>query len=96
MGTMKRIGVAASRIAKDDLVLYNVFVILLSCLLSLFIFLVSAFTVAAGMALTFWVTRGFMAIDPGAALFKVSLAGLAAATGLINLAAILLNIKFKR
>ncbi len=93
---MKRIGIAASHIAKDDLVLYNVFVILLSCLLSLFIFLVSAFTVAAGMALTSWATRGFMAIDPGAMLVKVSLAGLAAATGLINLTAIMVNIKFKR
>ena len=31
---MKRIGIAASRIAKDDLVLYNLFVVILAFLLS--------------------------------------------------------------
>ncbi len=93
---MKRIGVAASRCAKDDLVLYNVLVVLFSLLLSLFIFLISAFAVVLGIVLTAWVIRGFATIDLGTALFRYSLAGLAATTGVINLVAILLNIKIKR
>ncbi len=76
--------------------LYNVFVVLLSSLLSLFIFLVSAFTVVLGISLTSWAVHGFLTLDPGTALFKFSLAGLGAITGVINLTAILINIKIKR
>lgn len=93
---MKRIGIAASRIAKDDLFLYNVFVLVLSFLLSLLIFFISAFSILSGMALTSYVTRGFMAIDPGTAVLKFALFGLAALVGLINLVAVLVNIKLKR
>ncbi len=76
---MKRIGIAASRIAKDDLVLYNVFVIVLSFLLSLLIFFISAFSIVAGMALVSYVSRG-----------------LAGVVSMINLTAVLVNIKLKR
>ena len=93
---MKRIGIAASRVAKDDLVLYNVFVLILSFLLSLLIFFISAFSILAGIALTSYVTKGFMAIDVGAGSFKFAFFGLAAMVGLINLAAVLVNIKLKR
>ena len=92
---MKRIGIAASRVAKDDLVLYNSFVLLLSFLLSLLIFLISAFSILAGMALTSYMTRGFMLIDPGSGLCKFALFGLAVLVGLINLTAVLVNIKIK-
>ena len=93
---MKRIGITASHIAKDDLVLYNVFVIILSFLLSFLIFCISAFSILAGIALTSYMTRGFMAIDPGGGFFKFAFFGLAAVVGLINLAAVLVNIKLKR
>jgi len=93
---MKRIGIAASHIAKDDLVIYNVFVIILSFLLSLLIFCVSAFSILVGIAFTSYVTRGFMAIDAGAGLFQFTFFGLAAVVGLINLTAVLVNIKLKR
>lgn len=93
---MKRIGIAASHIAKDDLVLYNVFVLILSFLLSLLIFCISAFSILAGVAVTSYFTRGFMSIDPGSGFFKFALFGLAAVVGLINLTAVLVNIKLKR
>jgi hypothetical protein len=93
---MKRIGIVASRIAKDDLVSYNLFVLLLSFLLSFLIFLVSAFAVLAGMALTSYVTRGFLAIDAGSGLFRVALIALTLMVGVINLMAVLGNIKLKR
>lgn len=93
---MKRIGIAASHIAKDDLVLYNVFVLILSFLFSLLIFCISAFSILAGIVLTSYVTRGFMAIDPGAGSFKFAFFGLVVLVVLINLAAILVNVKLKR
>ncbi len=93
---MKRIGIAASRIAKDDLVLYNAFVLLLSFLLSLLIFCISAFSILAGVALTSYVTRGFMVLDAGAGSFKFAFFGLATVVGVVNLTAVLVNIKLKR
>jgi hypothetical protein len=93
---MKRIGIAASRIAKDDLVSYNMFVLILSFLLSLLIFLISAFSILAGVAVTSYVTRGFMSMDPGTGFFKFAFFGLAVVVGLINLVAVLVNIKLKR
>ncbi len=93
---MKRIGIAASRIAKDDLVLYNLFVVILAFLLSLLIFLTCAFALLAGVALVSYLTRGYMAMDAGTGLYKFAIIGLAAAIGVINLAAVLINIKLKR
>jgi hypothetical protein len=93
---MKRIGIAASRIAKDDIVLYNVFVILLSTLFSMMIFCVSAFAILAGVALVSYATRGFMSIDAGSSIFRYMVLGLSAVVGLVNLVAILTNIKLKR
>ena len=93
---MKRIGITASHIAKDDFLLYNAFVLLLSFLLSLLIFFISAFSILAGITLTSYVTRGFMAIDSTAGTFKFAFFGLAVVVGLINLTAVLVNIKLKR
>jgi hypothetical protein len=93
---MKRIGIAASHIAKDDLVLYNVFVLLLSFLLSLLIFFISAFSILVGIGLTSYMSRGFMVLDAGAGFFKFAFFGLVAVVAVINLVAVLVNIKLKR
>ena len=93
---MKRIGIAASRIAKDDLVVYNALVLLFSFLLSLFIFFIAAFSIAAGVALVSYVTRGYMSMDTGGAFFRVALMGLTGVVGTLNLVAVLVNIKLKR
>jgi hypothetical protein len=93
---MKRIGIIASHIAKDDLMLYNLSVIGMSCLLSLLIFFVAAFSVVVGLALTVHAARGILAIDAGSAPFRFALMGLAAVTGLVNLTAIIVNLKLKR
>jgi len=93
---MKRIGIAASRIAKDDLILYNLFVIVLSFLVALLIFFIVAFVVLAGMALTSYVMRGFMAIDTGSPLFRAAAIGLLTTVGVLFLAAVSVNFKLKR
>jgi hypothetical protein len=95
---MKRIGIAASKIAKDSLLLYNFYVIMLSCLFSLLIFFLCSLSLLAGLALTSTVTRGFVVFEPGTGLtsvFMVCMAVLAIVVGLINLAAILINIRLK-
>jgi hypothetical protein len=95
---MKRIGIAASKIAKDNLFLYNFYVIVLSCLFSLLIFFLCSLSLLAGLALTSTVTRGFVIFEPGTGLmsvFTVCMAVLATMVGLINLVAILINARFK-
>ena len=93
---MKRIGIAASHIAKDNLALYNIFVCLLSSLLSLLIFLVSSFSLLVGMALVSYLMRGFMVIDATTGLVRTALIALAVVVGLINLTAVIANIRLKR
>ena len=95
---MKRIGIVASKVAKDNLLLYNFYVVLLSSLLSLLIFLLSAFAVLVGLALIAFITRGFMTLDLRAGLssvLTVAMVTLAVVVGCINLAAVLINIKGK-
>ena len=93
---MKRIGIVASHIAKDNLAVYNFFVFLLSALLSLLIFFVSSFSLLAGMALVSYLVRGFMSIDTAGSLFRTAVIALVVVVGVINLAAVLVNIKLKR
>lgn len=96
---MKRIGIAASRIAKDNLLLYNLCVVIISFLLSLLIFFISSFTLIVGIAIVSYIARGFMAVDPGTSVYSVlltSMSVLGAVVGIINLVAILVNIKIRK
>ncbi|MFH0754288.1 MAG: hypothetical protein V2A70_06965 [Candidatus Omnitrophota bacterium] len=93
---MKRIGIVASRIAKDDLVVYNVLVLVFAFLLSLFIFCMAAFSVLASVAVVSSVTRGYASMDPGGSFFRFTFMGLVGVVGLLNLVAVLVNIKLKR
>lgn len=96
---MKRVGIVASRIAKDNLLLYNLYVLLISFLLSLLIFLISSFTLIVGLALTSYVTKGFMVIEPGtgfSAFLKVCMVSLAVVVGVTNIIAVLMNIKLRK
>jgi hypothetical protein len=96
---MKRIGITASRIAKDNLLLYNFYVLLISFLLSLLIFFVSGFALIVGLALISYITKGFMVIEPGtgfSSFLAICMIALAIVVGVINLVAILLNIKIRK
>ena len=48
---MKRIGIAASRISKGNRALYNVYVVLIAALFSLFIFIVAGSTIVFSLAI---------------------------------------------
>ncbi len=95
---MKRIGIAASRISKGNLLLYNFYVILLSILFSLVIFFLSSFTLLVSFAILSFISKGFMVFEPDSGLsstFTVCMAALAIVVAVISLAAILINIKLK-
>ncbi len=96
---MKRIGIAASRVAKGNLWLYNFYVLLLSFLLCLLIFFLSGFTLIVGLALISYITQGFMVVEPGtgfSALLKTCLVALTVVVGVIYLFAVLSNIKIRK
>ncbi|MBF0330760.1 MAG: hypothetical protein HQL17_02395 [Candidatus Omnitrophica bacterium] len=93
---MKRIGIVASRIAKDDLLVYNGLVMLFSFLLSLLIFFIAAFSILAAIALVSYVTRGYMSMDAGRGFFRFALMGLSGVVAIINFVAVIVNIKLKR
>lgn len=96
---MKRIGVLASRIAKDSLVLYHFYVFLLAGLFSLIIFFMSAFSIVIGLALMMYGTKGIVVLGSEAGFTKLlmtSLVVLVIVVGVINLIAVLVNIKLRK
>ncbi len=97
---MERIGRAASKMAHGNLVSYNFFVIGISCLISLFVFFASGFSVLAAIFLISLILRPLM---PGAFesghythLIKICLVVLASIISLLNIWAIFKNIKFRK
>ncbi|MBF0620204.1 MAG: hypothetical protein HQL19_08565 [Candidatus Omnitrophica bacterium] len=96
---MKRIGIAASLAAKDNITRYNILVVVYSVLFSLLIFFCCGFVLIAGLALIAYATKGFLVIEPKtgfSSIVTVCLMALAVVIGLVNLAAILVNIKLKK
>jgi len=60
---MKRIGIAASKISKGNLILYNVYVVLISALFSLFIFVVAGSTIIFAFAIIKYVGNEIMGVE---------------------------------
>jgi len=81
---MRRIGIAASKMAKGDLLKYNLFVVGISFLFSLLLLGASGFVVLAALFL----------IAP-IHVIKTSLAALAVIIGLLALTAIIKNFKIR-
>lgn len=96
---MKRIGDAASRMAQGDVVKYNFFVVAISFLFSLIIFLISEFCVLAVILILSLLVRGFMhKHSPGSwfGIVKVSSLGIGALVALLNACAIAINLRFNK
>lgn len=95
---MRRIGVAASKIAKGNIWLYNLSVVAMACLLGLFVFLVCGFSIAVTL---FVLSVLIQRLSPSGGdtawldVFKISLNILGALTGFFTLVAISKNIKLK-
>lgn len=95
---MRRIGTAASHIAKGNLVLYYFFVGLISFLFSLVVFLISGLAIALGLVIIAFLTRNASIIDLKHGVSSpilICMMFLAVAIGLFNLYAIGMNIKLK-
>jgi hypothetical protein len=96
---MLRIGVAASKMSKGSLLRYNLYVILISCLFSLFIFLICGFSI---LLIVFLVSLILHAVKPAdfhagwVHMFKICLVILALVVGIFNMAAILKNVQFTK
>ncbi len=94
---MKRIGIAASKIAKDNIVLYNVYVVLISMLFSLFIFFVAGATVFIAFIFIGYITAEFKIYDfekNRETIFALCLVSLALISAVFNILAIFKNIQF--
>ena len=96
---MERIGIAASKIAKGNLFLYNFFVILISFLFSFLIFLMAGTSIFAALIAINCVISGHLPQNfekEWTSVMLVCMISLTIIVSLFNLFAILKNIKFTR
>ena len=93
---MRRIGIAASKMAKGDLFKYHLFVTGISCLFSLLLFLISGFFVLAALLLISIIMRGFTPPGGWMNVVKLSMTALGGIISLLGVAAIIKNIKFSK
>lgn len=96
---MERIGIAASKIAKDNLALYNYYVIVITLLVTLILFICAGAVVLVGLFLLRLLLGSFLPMITDQSwnfIFSVSLIALALLCALVTLGTILKNIKFKK
>lgn len=96
---MERIGRAASKISRDSLLFYNLYVVLISLLFSLFIFVVAGSTVLFAMIIIFYVGKEVLGVDifpDQKNILVLCFMCLTVVTGVFNLLAILKNIKISK
>jgi len=96
---MKRIGLAASVISKGNLTLYNIYVILIAALFSLFIFIIAGSTVIFALAIIQYVGNEVMGGDfehGWQPILGVCMAALTIVIVLFNVMAVLQNLKLPK
>jgi hypothetical protein len=96
---MERIGIAASKMSKGNLLTYNLFVVLISFLCSLFILFICGFSVLVALFLISVVFRFFMPQGFNTDLLpvaKICMVALSILVGGLNIAAIVRNIKLTK
>lgn len=96
---MERIGLVASKIAKGNLFLYNVFVILITMLFALLVFLIAGCAIVLVLTIVAYLASGdtIPDLEQGwISAMVVCMVCLAAVVGGVALFAILKNFKFKK
>ena len=96
---MERIGLAASKIAKGNLLLYNIYVVLISSLFSLLIFVLSGTTVTLALILIAYVGNEVMKFEfekNWSPIIATCMAALTVIMALFNIVAISKNIKLPK
>ena len=87
---MKRIGIAASKMAKGNFVLYNLYVVLISILFSLFIYVVSGSSIVLALITIYYIINGVMPLEfesTWGSMFYLCMATLTVIVSIINLVA---------
>src|SRR3989338_6993518 len=95
---MKRIGIAASKIAKNNILLYNFYVILISFIFSLFIFVLAGATVFFSLVVIAYIGNEVTPVDfneDWGRILAVCMVTLTIIVVFLNLIAISKNIKFR-
>lgn len=96
---MKRIGIAASKIAKGSLFFYNLYVILIAILVSLFLYFIAGSSIVLGLIVVGYIVKGVL---PGQmeqdwlAIVRVCMVSLTVVVSAVSIFAILVNIKFSK
>lgn len=95
---MNRIGIAASKMAKDNLWVYNLYVVLLSFVFSLLLFFIAGSAIVLSLIIIGSIVSGLSSslgkewLD----VIKMCLISLSVVVGIVTLFAITRNIKFTR
>lgn len=95
---MKRIGIAASKISPGNILLYNVFVFILSTLFSILVFVLSGFSIFVAIYIIHALTTGSTVFDfysVWGGILKSCMVALAVMMGIFNMCAIGVNLKLK-
>ncbi len=93
---MKRIGIVSSRISKGNRALYNLYVVLISMLFSIFVFVIAGSIVIFALAIIKYVGTEIMGMEfekSWKPIFSVCMVSLTVVVTLFNLFAILINFK---
>jgi len=96
---MKRIGIVSSRISKGNRALYNLYVVLISMLFSIFVFVIAGSTVIFALAIIKYVGAEIMGMEfekNWKSIFSVCMVSLTVVVTLFNLFAILINFKLPK
>ena len=96
---MERIGVAASKIVKDNLFLYNFYVVGISFLFSLFIFIIAGASILFALIVIRYIGEEVMPFEfekQWTMILSLCMIALTVVTVLFNLLAILKNIKLPK
>lgn len=96
---MKRIGIAASRMSQGNLVRYNCYVVLISFLFSLFMFIIAGSTVVFALIIIAYVGNeitSFQFEKTWPAALNISMVSLTILTAVFNLLAISRNLRLTR
>ncbi len=96
---MRRIGIAASKMAQGSLPKYNVFVIMIAFLCSLLLFFICGFSILAALFLVSLVCRPFLPPEfnaAGPAIVRMCLVALAVVIGALNVLAVIKNVKVNK
>ena len=96
---MERIGLAASKMAKGNFVLYNLWVVIISSTVSIFLFLLAAISIFLALVILAAVVKGIMPVEfekSWQSMLRICMLALTIVVSLFNLYAIIKNIRLKK